>query len=73
MTDAERDAVLPEEALATRYPPEVVATAEAYLEQAGGDPRLALVEAVADGFAVAALVSRGFARWGQPARRTRPD
>lgn len=73
MTDAGRDAVLPEAEPEGPYPPGVLATAKAYLEQAGGDARLALVRAVAGGFATAELVSRGFARWGQPARRVRRD
>ena len=73
MTDAGRDAVLPEADPEAAYPPEVRATAKAYVEQAGGDIRIALMQAVADGFAVAALVSRGFARWGQPERRSRRD
>jgi hypothetical protein len=43
--------------------------AEAYLSQAEGDPVVALLQAIADGRAVSALVSRGFARWGQPEGR----
>ena len=44
--------------------------AEAYLSQADGDAVAALLQAIADGRAVSALVSRGFARWGQPELRT---
>ena len=71
MTDAGREAVLPEGPLQVEVAPEVLATVDAYLEQAGGDARIALVHAVVDGFAVAGLVSRGFALWGQPQRRAR--
>ena len=47
---------------------EAETVAQAYIAEAGGDARAALVEAVKDGFAVAKLVSRGFARWGPPDR-----
>ena len=43
--------------------------AEAYLSQADGDALAALLQAIADGRAVSALVSWGFARWGQPDER----
>jgi hypothetical protein len=43
--------------------------AEVYLSQANGDARTALLRAIADGRAVSALVSRGFARWGEPEQR----
>ena len=43
--------------------------AEAYLSQADGDALTALLQAIADGRAVSALVSPGFARWGQPEQR----
>jgi hypothetical protein len=39
---------------------------EAYLSQADGDAVAALLRAIADGRTIAALVSRGFSRWGQP-------
>ena len=44
--------------------------AGAYLSQADGDVRAALLQAIADGRAVSAVVSRGFARWGQPESRS---
>lgn len=40
----------------------------AYVDQAGGDLRRALDLAVQDGVAAAAMVSTGYARWGQPTR-----
>ena len=43
--------------------------AEVYLSQADGDAFAALLRAIADGRAVSGLVSRGFARWGQPEQR----
>jgi hypothetical protein len=43
--------------------------AQAYLSQADGDAVAALLQAIADGRAVSALVSRGFARLGQPEHR----
>lgn len=49
---------------------EACEAATAYLDQAGGDPRRALHLAVQDGIVAAAMVSTGYARWGQPARRT---
>lgn len=69
--DAGREVVLPKEPPQAEAAPEVLATVDAYLEQAGGDARIALVHAVVDGLAVAGLVSRGFARWGQLPRRAR--
>jgi hypothetical protein len=48
---------------------EVAAAMEEYLKLAHGDVRLALAVSVADGIAVSRLVSTGFARWRQPARR----
>jgi hypothetical protein len=44
--------------------------AEAYLSQADGDVLAALLQAIVDGRAVSALVSRGFARWGQSESRS---
>lgn len=49
--------------------PEVEAIAQAYVEMAQGNVRLALSVSVADRIATARLVSRGFARWGQPMPR----
>ena len=44
-----------------------VATAvEMYLKLVGGDTRRALALAVADAIDASRLVSRGFARWGDP-------
>ncbi len=45
--------------------------AEVYLSQADGDAVAALLQAIAAGRAISGLVSRGFARWGQPERRAR--
>lgn len=50
--------------------PDVVAVAAAYVELSAGDLRRALLEAVADGLSASRSVSRGFVRWGRPARRT---
>jgi len=75
MGNAERTTILPEE----REPVgrEVEALASAYLSLANGNPSLALRLAAADRVSdlerlqarvaqLQALVSRGFARWGQP-------
>ena len=48
---------------------EIEAIAEAYVEMARGNVRLALSVSVADRIAATKLVSRGFARWGQPTPR----
>jgi hypothetical protein len=75
MSDAGRATILPvdEEEIA----PEAEALASAYLNAADGNPSLALRLAAADRVSdlerlqarlaqIQALVSRGFARWGQP-------
>lgn len=49
--------------------PDIEAIAQAYVELAQGNVRLALCVSVADRIAASRLVSRGFARWGQPAPR----
>ena len=49
--------------------PDIEAIADAYVELAQGNVRLALCVSVADRIAAARLVSRGFARWGQPTPR----
>lgn len=71
MHDAGRGPSLPEAEAVPAHPREVLALAAAYLDRAHGDARATLVEAVADGVAVTALVSRGFARWAPPARLIR--
>jgi hypothetical protein len=74
MSDAGRAPVLPDDGEPTV--PEVDALACAYLEAADGNPSLALRLALTDRMAeeerlsarlaqLQALVSRGFARWGQ--------
>lgn len=63
------DEQLPVLAGASELDPEVEALAEAYVELAAGNVRLALAVSVADRLETARLVSRGFARWGRPARR----
>jgi hypothetical protein len=75
MTNAGRATILPDEH--EPIAPEVEALASAYLTVAEGNPSQALRLAAADRVAdlerlqarvaqVQALVSRGFARWGQP-------
>ena len=75
MSDAGHAPVLPEAGEPTAH--EVDALASAYLDAADGNPSLALRLALADRVAeeerlaarlarLQALVSRGFARWGQP-------
>jgi hypothetical protein len=68
MTDAGHEPALPGGRVETGDH-ELREIAEAYLNLAHGDPLAALLQAVADGRAVSALVSRGFARWGHPERR----
>jgi hypothetical protein len=68
MSDAGREPALPIGRVETGDR-ELDQLVEAYLSQAAGDPVAALLQAVADGRAVSALVSRGFARWGQPESR----
>jgi hypothetical protein len=48
---------------------EIEAIADAYVELARGNVRLALSVSIADRIAATRLVSRGFARWGQPTPR----
>ncbi|MBM0206115.1 hypothetical protein JNW90_26175 [Micromonospora sp. STR1s_5] len=53
-----------------RQRPEVELAVQAYLKLGNGDPRQALALAVQDAISASQLVSRGFARWGQPDART---
>jgi hypothetical protein len=69
MSDAGHEPVLPIGRVETGDH-ELNQIAEAYLSQADGDAIAALLQAIVDGRAVSALVSRGFARWGQPESRT---
>lgn len=46
--------------------PELRAVVDAYLRLADGDTALALTAAASDAMAASRLVSRGFARWGEP-------
>lgn len=46
--------------------PEIEAIADQYVALTQGNLRLALAVSVADGIEATRLVSRGFARWGQP-------
>lgn len=69
MVDAGHERALREEDTAIeRQDPGVATAVQSYLKLAGGDTRQALALAVRDGIGTAALVSRGFARWGEPAR-----
>ena len=60
-----------EETALERQDPGVAGAVRSYLKLAGGDARQALALAVRDGIGTAALVSRGFARWGEPERNAR--
>jgi hypothetical protein len=68
MSDAGREPALPIRRVETGDH-ELDEIVEAYLSQAEGDPVAALLQAITDGRALSGLVSRGFARWGQPERR----
>jgi hypothetical protein len=54
-----------------RQDPRVAGAVRSYLRLAGGDARQALALAVRDGIGTAALVSRGYARWGEPEKNAR--
>jgi hypothetical protein len=69
MGDAGHGEIMSEARDARVLPSEAEEVAEAYVRHARGDLRLALLDAVRDGIAVSALVSRGYARWGRPDSR----
>jgi hypothetical protein len=72
MVDAGRGEALHDEQTALeRQDTGVAAAVRSYLKLAGGDPRQALALAVRDGIGTAALVSRGYTRWGEPERPSR--
>jgi hypothetical protein len=66
-----REALRHEETALERQDAGVASAVRSYLRLAGGDSRQALALAVRDGIGTAALVSRGYARWGEPERQTR--
>jgi hypothetical protein len=71
MGDAGRGEVMSEASRPMEVRSEAEEVAEAYVRQARGDLRLALLDSVRDGMAVSALVSRGYARWGRPPQAQR--
>lgn len=60
-----------DESAIERQNPAVAAAVQAYLSLASGDTRQALALAVKDAIDASQLVSRGFARWGEPTRSDR--